>query len=73
MNPGAEGCERKVLIHQRIRPVAWLQALVHREDGQSVTEYAVVMAVITLVALASISTVGAQTLVVLRHVATNLQ
>jgi Flp pilus assembly pilin Flp len=65
--------EKKVLIHQRIRFSSWVNALVRREDGQSVTEYAVVMAIITLVALASISTVGAQTLVVLRHVATNLQ
>jgi Flp pilus assembly pilin Flp len=46
--------------------------MLREEDGQSVTEYAVVMGVITLVAVASISAAGQQTLNVLRRVATNL-
>jgi Flp pilus assembly pilin Flp len=52
---------------------AWLSRFLLDQSGQSVTEYAVVMAVITLVALVSISAMGAQTLNVLRHAATNLQ
>lgn len=51
---------------------SWVQRLLSDESGQSVTEYAVVMAVITLVAVASISAAGEQTLDVLRRVATNL-
>lgn len=42
------------------------------ESGQSVTEYAVVMAVITIVALVSISATGLQALDVLRRTANSL-
>ena len=60
-------------LHGRqVRVGFWLRQLLHDESGQSVTEYAVVMAVITLVAVVSISAAGAQTLDVLRRVATNL-
>ena len=61
-----------MLFDRQTRFLSWVATLARREDGQTVTEYAVVMAVITLVALASISTVGVQTLDALRHVATNL-
>jgi Flp pilus assembly pilin Flp len=60
------------LVGRQIEISSWLRKLLRDEDGQSVTEYAVVMAVITLVALASISVAGVQTLDVLRRVATNL-
>ena len=61
-----------MLLYGRQRTGSWLDLLVHDESGQSVTEYAVIMAVITLVAVASISAAGEQTLDVLRRVATNL-
>jgi Flp pilus assembly pilin Flp len=54
------------------RAGSWLERLLSDASGQSVTEYAVIMAVITLVAVASISAAGQQTLDVLRRVATNL-
>jgi Flp pilus assembly pilin Flp len=60
------------LVGRQIEISSWLRKLLRDEDGQSVTEYAVVMAVITLIALASISVAGVQTLDVLRRVATNL-
>jgi Flp pilus assembly pilin Flp len=60
------------LVGRQIEISSWLRKLLRDEYGQSVTEYAVVMAVITLVALASISVAGVQTLDVLRRVATNL-
>ncbi len=65
--------EKMMLRARKTRIGSWLNALLNDESGQSVAEYAVVMAVITLVALVSISTMGAQTLNVLRHVGTNLQ
>jgi len=61
-----------VSIGRQVRVGCWMQRLLGDESGQSVTEYAVVMAVITLVAVASISAAGEQTLDVLRRVATNL-
>jgi Flp pilus assembly pilin Flp len=47
-------------------------SLLRDESGQSVTEYAVVMALITLVALVSISATGLQALDVLRRTANSL-
>jgi Flp pilus assembly pilin Flp len=70
--PADEDGKMMFLVRQT-RIGSWLNSLLKNEGGQSVTEYAVVMAVITLVALVSISAMGAQTLNVLRHVGTNLQ
>jgi len=56
---------------RQVRVGSWLEGLLSDATGQSVTEYAVIMAVITLVAVASISPAGQQTLDALRRVATN--
>jgi Flp pilus assembly pilin Flp len=60
------------LMSKTIGVGARLMALWCDESGQSVTEYAVVMGVITLVALASISAAGEQTLDILRRTVTSL-
>ena len=67
------GTEKEMLLAAQTRTRTWLASLFQDERGQSVTEYAVVMAVITLVALVSISVMSAQTLNVLRRVGTSLQ
>lgn len=69
------GRNEKVMLGlaRQTRIGSWLCPILKDESGQSVTEYAVVMAVITLVALVSISAMGTQTLNLLRHVGTNLQ
>ena len=69
------GRNEKVMLGlaRQTRIGSWLSPVLKDESGQSVTEYAVVMAVITVVALVSISAMGTQTLNILRHVGTNLQ
>jgi len=63
--------------HMILEPTTWfharLNALRHDECGQSVTEYAVVMAVITLIALIGISVTGVQALDVFRTTANSLR
>jgi Flp pilus assembly pilin Flp len=61
------------LFSQQTRFSSRLIRLVRSEDGQTVTEYAVVMGVITLVALASLATMSGQTLEILRRVLIGLR
>lgn len=58
-------------LRDQLSRLSWL-SLSQDESGQSVTEYAVVMAVITLVALLSISATGVQALDILRRTADSL-
>jgi Flp pilus assembly pilin Flp len=60
------------LMGRKIGVGARWVGLICDESGQTVTEYAVVMGVITLVALASISAAGEQTLDILRRTVTSL-
>ena len=61
------------LFSQQTRFSSRLIRLVRSEDGQTVTEYAVVMGVITMVALASLATMSGQTLEILRRVLIGLR
>lgn len=61
------------LFSQQTRFSSRLLGLVRSEDGQTVTEYAVVMGVITLVALVSLATMSGQTLEILRRVLIGLR
>lgn len=62
-----------MVLARQTRICSWLRSLLNDQSGQTVTEYAVVMAVITLVALVGISAMGAQAVNVLRTVGNNLQ
>ena len=54
-----------------IRAIAGLA--LREQDGQTVTEYAVVMAVVLLITVAGVTGIGTEALEVLRHVANALQ